>query len=388
MLVKKNYRVTLNYIVIAVTTNKTYMNWTLIHTYLAEECTEEERRYFERWLNEDTHNRDFFLTVQRIWDVAPKQALSGVHLEESIKDDDSAWREFAENNIEPSSFENRFYQSSRDRSKRYNSIRQRKKLFQKPLYYTAAAVLLLIAVLFTFPPDINQESPQIIKHEYVSQEGEHITLKLNDGTTVTLNENSRIVIDDSFTTEKRKVYLDGEAFFEVTHDPQNPFKVALKNAQLKVLGTKFNVKSRPSFQTIQVAVIEGKVSLKTTERTNEAGVILTKGNLGVYNLRTDNFTIEHTLAANYISWMTGRLIFQNSSLLDVSRQLERLYGINIEFAASTLKNRRLSAILERKEVDVVLSVIARTLQIDYSIDNKNNVIWQSDKRLEKEINLH
>src|SRR5699024_10003697 len=115
--------------------------------------------------------------------------------------------------------------------------------------------------------------------------------------------------------------------------------------------------------------------LESADVNKQSGIILTKNKLGLYDPLSGEFKIENTNATNFINWMTGRLVFKNNSLLKVSRQLEHLYDIKIEFANSKLKRSRLNANLENQDVIAVLNIIAKTLDLDYSMENCL-VTWQ------------
>lgn len=352
------------------------MTWNFIHKYLANECSRKERLQFERWLEEDSKNRDFFQSVKKVWDVSPQQALNAVQLETLIKDDDAAWKQFKTNH--QGIFQDDYLTDKPNIavSDKYQNLWQRRKKFQYRLVYAAAAIALLIAAIFIFQSNSLHLPVKKVSHTYISEAGEHIKLQLSDGTHITLNENSKLTVYNNFT-KQRRVLLKGEAFFEVSHDADHPFTIKANSAVVKDLGTKFDVKTDSVSNKVRVAVIEGKVSLKGSGVNNKTGIILTKNELGIYNVRTGSFLKEHTRAKNFLSWYTRKLIFRNNSLLEVSKQLEYLYDVKIVFAKDKLKRRRLSANLDKNDLKSVLNVISKTLKINYSINN-NIIIWKNN----------
>src|SRR5699024_5125327 len=122
-----------------------------------------------------------------------------------------------------------------------------------------------------------------------------------------------------------------EAYFEVTSDPSHPFVVHANGSTVEVLGTKFNIKANSDADNVQVAVMEGKVSLKKNGARDSASALLTRNNFGLLDLDDSKITIEQVHADNYLSWATNRLVYTGQTLAQVSRELERLYDAEMEF---------------------------------------------------------
>src|SRR5699024_6789858 len=169
---------------------------------------------------------------------------------------------------------------------------------------------------------------------------------------------------------KRVVTLEGEAYFEVAEDPEHPFVVHANGSTLEVLGTKFNVKAANSADNVQVAVMEGKVSLTEEGAEEAASALLTRNNFGLLDLDGGSITIEQVHAANYKSWATNRLVYSGESLAKVSRQLERLYNVKISFATADLKKMKLTADFERNDLETTITTIANTFDIRYRINGQ------------------
>lgn len=346
------------------------MDLELIHKYLADECSEEQRKAIEQWINKNEHNRQHFLRVKKIWQ-APLQEPVEVSLDDAINLD-SEWNELEQKMS--SSGKN---SKADERTTSHDHFKHRNKLDLKPAFSTAAAIILMAICGWWIYPDL-QKSPEPPKKEVISKANHHTRFELSDGTRVTLNASSRVRLPEKFTGDQRKIFMEGEAFFEVTSDSLHPFIVEVNGARIKVLGTKFNVKAPAASEEIQVAVQEGKVLVQNEEQEDGANIVLTKGNLGVYNIKTENFVVEKTRISNYLSWMTGRLVFKNKALLEVSRQLERLYDVEIQFEDEVLKSRKLSADFEKKSLKPTLDIISATLGIAYQI-SENTVVWQANQ---------
>jgi ferric-dicitrate binding protein FerR (iron transport regulator) len=208
---------------------------------------------------------------------------------------------------------------------------------------------------------------------YVTAPGQQKVFSLSDGIRIRLAENSTLTVPTHFT-QNRTLTLKGEAYFQVTHDADHPFVVNANGAVIKDLGTKFNIKTDSSANAVEVAVIEGRVKLKKKGKHHQTSAILTHNHFGVLNLSNGQITIEEGNVKNYLSWMTGRLVFRGEPLGRISRQLQRLYNVEIHFQSDQLKKIRLTANYGKTNLKTVLKLIARTLDIRFKM-NGRQVIW-------------
>lgn len=294
-------------------------------------------------------------------------------------------REFLENDFE--NHRQRIGESKRSSLKEdidskavFNRIQSDKKKKRRRNFWTVALVASFLLIAFCFSAvlywgGINTESSQDLAKDplvYTTTHDQHKVLGLADGTTVRLNENSKLVVPQE-NSKKRIVRLTGEAYFEVAHNSGRPFIVNTEYSSIEVLGTKFNVKADTLAGNVEVAVTEGKVSLKK-ERTNDVGAILTKNHFGILDTRSNDITIEEANVDNYMSWIDNRLAFNGESLFEISRQLERLYDVEIQFKNERLKSLNLTADFERSSLTQVLTVIANTLEINYRTE-EDRVTW-------------
>lgn len=219
-----------------------------------------------------------------------------------------------------------------------------------------------------------KDSTEPVTLKYSTQANQQKIVTLDEGTTIRLNENSSLSIPKTLTDDKRQVELRGEAYFKVTHDPEHPFVVKTIGSRIRVLGTKFNVKSGTIQNNVEVAVIEGKVALASASSENVAKAVLSRNNFGTLRLSDSQITIEEVNTRNYISWIHKRLKFSGENLQNVSQQLERLYDVEITFETSSLKKLNLTADIEKDNLSKVLTTIAKTFDISYRIDGKK-IIW-------------
>jgi transmembrane sensor len=182
-------------------------------------------------------------------------------------------------------------------------------------------------------------------------------LTLPDGSQVWLNRNSRLTYPATFTDSSRQVTLVGEAFFDVTHNPIQPFRVRAGAIQVRVLGTSFNV--RAIGDSVRVAVRSGRVQVSATHQA----VVLLPNQEATYVAQADTFRPTIPLNTNRLAYQTGRLSFANASLAEVVQTLHEVYAVDISLENPALANCRLTADFGSEPVDAVLAVVAETLAL-------------------------
>ena len=201
---------------------------------------------------------------------------------------------------------------------------------------------------------------QVIKTINTSN-NEKLEIVLADGSIVNLNSGSKLEYYENFEEDKREVKLEGEAFFSVKKDGR-PFIINTKNAITKVLGTKFNIWARA--EETRVIVKEGKVSLAENVNNNE--VILTKDELS--KVIKNNKPIEPVkIDSEYmLGWLNGKIVFNNTPLSEITKELERNYNIKIELASPEINEISLTGTFENEKIDTVLTKICLALSLKYS----------------------
>lgn len=243
------------------------------------------------------------------------------------------------------------------------------------------AVILFVAGVFSLVtyhlgqdsrPDEAGQTADLIN--YTTAENQQMLFSLPDGSKIRLNENSTLVVSEMTKKGTRDVYLTGEAYFEVYRNEPQPFVVHTEGADVVVLGTKFNVRAQQPDGHVQVAVLEGRVSLQSTGVEEPVSVLLAKNDFGLLNLGNNQITIEKAKVENYLSWMNRRLVYSGESLKQVSRQLENLFNLEIGFGAEDLSELKLTADFEKGSFESVIETIAKTFGIRYRIDG-NKVTW-------------
>ncbi len=190
---------------------------------------------------------------------------------------------------------------------------------------------------------------------------------LPDGTTGWLNSNSSVKYKGNFISD-RKITLSGEAFFDVYKDKKRPFKVNTNDVLVRVLGTRFSIASYENEQNVEVVLEEGKLEVQDKEMSKT--LLLKPNDLVVYDKAQKNFSSQVVQPQKYVSWTEGKLVFRNDPLDVIARRLERWYNIEVEVNVPDTEDLRLRATFIDESLEEVLSLLKRSLPINYIIENR------------------
>lgn len=223
----------------------------------------------------------------------------------------------------------------------------------------AAAAVLLLALLvpLLWAPAANQ--PELL----VTAGGEEIQeVVLEDGTRVSLNANSRLSYPEEFGPHERRVYLRGEAWFEVEAQGGRPFYVETEDLLVKVVGTAFNVRSWPEQSGVSVEVGSGRVEVHSGLEGNEH-ILLQRGEGLVFHRSTKQLE-QVPLNRNYLAWKTGQLNFEDTPLSEVLQTLERTYQRPITADHPTIFEEKLGGSFSHQSFEHVVEVLCTTFQLE------------------------
>jgi Fe2+-dicitrate sensor, membrane component len=187
------------------------------------------------------------------------------------------------------------------------------------------------------------EGTMLLNHVIETPLSGQYKLTLTDGTQVWLNAGSRLSFPSRFKENERLVILEGEAFFDVRRMPEKPFKIAVKQQVVTVLGTSFNINAYPNEPDVKTTLVEG--SLKVTAG-NQSKIIKPGQQLSV----SDNLqmSVNNVLVDDDIAWKLGYFSFRSDNSMVVLRQLERWYNIHIVLSEAAKKELKLIGKIDRK----------------------------------------
>lgn len=248
---------------------------------------------------------------------------------------------------------------------------------QYPWMRVAAMVGLLILVGVFARQFISPPADAPVYQEYVAERGERKNVTLEDGTTVELNVASRLRVLEVFDAERREVTLEGEAFFDVAHDPDRPFLIRSGDAIVQVLGTAFSIEAYPEEDQVTVVVTEGRVSLRAATQPEVGATVLTPGDLGQLAVHATEVTRQRVDTNDYLGWRQGVLLFRGTPLSAVARQLARWHDVNFTFEDEQLAALRLDATFEDQPLSEILDTIVAALDISYQIEGQQITFMKS-----------
>jgi ferric-dicitrate binding protein FerR (iron transport regulator) len=251
-----------------------------------------------------------------------------------------------------------------------------RKLLAIPLFRFAAAVVvgaaLLVAGYITFFS--SPASPTLVEVSAPAQSVNSVVLP--DGTEVNLNSNTHLSYPKKFAAGCREVTIAGEAFFEVKPDKHKPFIIHAGDAQIKVLGTSFNVNAYPEEKKIEVIVETGKVQVtnSTLPTIENHELILAPGDKGTLDCANHALLKTTNLNPNFLAWKTHDLYFKSTSLAEVISDLEKTYKIKIRLADPGLNGLLLTAHFNHYPLDFVLNVIETTFNLEVQYESGQYIL--------------
>jgi len=178
--------------------------------------------------------------------------------------------------------------------------------------------------------------------------GKQSKIVLADHTEVWLNAGSRLVYPTVFEGDRRKVQLQGEAFFRVSKDKSKPFFVETTSSNIKVLGTSFNVKAYPDEKVEETVLVEGSVSLKQGKTIFGKDIMLKPEQRVVVDGTDNSYSISKVDTRDYTSWIDGLFVFRDESLPSVLMRISRFYNLEIKWM-NDAENRKISGKLDLKD---------------------------------------
>lgn len=220
-------------------------------------------------------------------------------------------------------------------------------------------------------------SEKLAYNELIVPYGKIFDLVLSDGTKIKLNVGSSIKYPVQFIKGKeRKVFLVGEAYFDVTKDTEHPFIVNANDINVRVLGTQFNISSYPEDEQVNTVLVEGAIGLysKGEKYNTETAIFLKPGFEAVWNKKDRNISINKADISVHTAWIDGKLIFKDLPFKIIRKKLERKYNISIINNNLLLDENTFNAVFDIETIEEVMEVLDRNFGIKYEIKNNQIII--------------
>lgn len=319
--------------------------------YLTGSALLTEKKNFEAWLRESGEHRKQYEELKKYWELTGK-----VYYDEE-PDKPAAW--------------SRIYKVTIGKTET-NRIRMRhRQYFIRAL--AAASILISFGILFKIAVDFGY----IGKGKLISYAATNSIRKiiLSDSTVIWLNKNSKLEAPPKFYGRRRKVYLQGEAFFKVKRNPERPFQITAKNTLTEVLGTSFDIRAFTGEVATTVYVATGKVAFSPLNDATKK-ILLTPGMKGYYKNGDQQPVSLSNTNNNYLAWKTKELNFHNMPLTEVCQTLGEYYKITIKADPEKAKDYLFTGDFRDLPMDQVFNIIATTLDIKFEKDgNQIKVVF-------------
>lgn len=265
----------------------------LYQLYLSNSCTAEELKLFFELLEKRRDDQEIMALMSDTWDqtaLSPEQGLTPPFLPQKVKTV-KLWRRLV----------------------------------------SAAAVLLILSGLYLYRSDLSELVAPSPAQQLLSAAAERKQVSLPDGTKVWLSPNSKLTYPDKFEGSARRVTLEGEAFFEVTHDSSHPFIIKSGQLSTTVLGTSFNVSAYTQQNTINVTLVTGKVAVALNgQNTTRRDTITANQRIIVDKAASSISKVDYPDAAAFLNKRLGLYEYRGAALQEVIGDLENQYGIKIK----------------------------------------------------------
>jgi len=336
----------------------------LLDRFLAGECSAAEAERVRRWLAGWPLEGRYLDAIRDA--LERRNSLLGGGL-----DTNTAWTRLARDTVNAERNADRVPPPLRLTSQVFEPRRGIRRVLASPWLRAAVLVaaigagLLLIDWTPTAPPSAVGAAPPRIR-EYATVRGQRSEFRLRDGTRVMLAPDSRLGGPADFAVAARELTLQGQAYFDVTHDERKPFTVRAGNALARDLGTRFVVRAYPGAHAVQVVVAEGKVQLGSVDRPADGRPILVRGDVG----RLDTAGVVATARTNVsaaLAWTRGELVFVDTPLSEIAVELGRWYDLDIRVDGAALKQKRLTMRIGNDPAPVALDAVGLLVGARYEI---------------------
>jgi ferric-dicitrate binding protein FerR (iron transport regulator) len=226
-----------------------------------------------------------------------------------------------------------------------------------------------IMYLYMSRNESSTSSPLVVAVE----RGQKANITLPDGSRVWLNSQSKLTYTADFNISQRELLLDGEAYFEVAHNPEKPFIVKSKDMAVEALGTAFGVKAYSEDNMITSILMRGKVRVTTPAGEN---ILLPNERILYDKAKHEVVKSEVANATDFTGWIHNELRFENESLEEIGKNIHRVYNVEIIFASEKLKYIRYTGTINNNSLESVLNIISLTSPITFNIDSQKVTFYE------------
>ena len=325
----------------------------IILHYLQGSITEDEMRTLNRWLSESHENKQLFYALKNVYALRKgglfpekeEMKQSWMRLHKKMKATGTVWH------IPP----------------------QKIRKFYIGLLRYAAVGLLFVLLTLGIQYLVQTDKPVEYVELNVESTPSMSRLQLPDGTKVVLNASTKFTFPDRFEGNVREVFLDGEAFFEVTNNKEVPFVVRTDRQRITVLGTVFNVMDYSSDDYAVTTLVSGSVTIQPHSETEEPGKVhlLKPNQQAFFNKTSSEIVLSNVKVDLTRMWVNKIYHFYDEPIFRIMQRLEKFYGVRIIITDETLKNEKYTGTFPMdKKIEEILQIINNyNRNITYTINN-------------------
>ncbi|NJK97629.1 MAG: DUF4974 domain-containing protein [Bacteroidales bacterium] len=216
-----------------------------------------------------------------------------------------------------------------------------------------------------------QTTEAVVEYNQITvPKGHAYQITLTDGTKVWLNSFSRFIYPLNFTGKERLVKLEGEGYFEVAPNAGQPFIVKTSHVDIRVLGTKFNVFCYANDDIIETTLVEGSVSINPNAKANKTKpLVLAPNQKAGFNKSISSIQVTKNIDTEYYTaWKDGYFKYYNEPFIKIVSQLERNYGIKVDYNPNDFENLNITGKLQRQEsTEDLFKALSILIPIEYEI---------------------
>jgi len=328
----------------------------LITKKLSGELSPEEERYFQEEIRRDPDKKALVEEYLKIWNSVGSRSQSASY------DLDAEWDMirtklpgYGPDQGEPQMVKKRFVRSRPAKIRTGQSRRL--------VYYTFRIAAILVVGLLLSLSWIYVS--RMAGMEKVVAKNDPVEVVLDDGSHLTVNRHSTIRYKRKFMAEERKVFLSGEAWFEVARDTSRPFVVDAGAAMVEVLGTSFNVNAYKENSVVEISVESGLVAM-SAKKDQQDLIVMKAGSGGTYHKAQKELKLLTSANPNNTAWRTRELFFEGSTLQEVAELVNRVYGSKLVIATPELSACEITVTFKDQSLEAILTVLEMTLDLDIS----------------------
>lgn len=224
----------------------------------------------------------------------------------------------------------------------------------------------------------DETDTKLVFNELTVPYGKRFKVSLSDGTNVFLNAGTKLRYPKEFgNTGKREVFLEGEAYFNVTPSTRQPFIVNTEDMNVQVLGTRFNVSSYKNENNTSATLVEGSVAVYESDGDFDPhdSILIAPGQQASYE--DGIFAVNEVNVSKHIAWTQGKLYFEDDRFENIVKELERHYNISITNNFTQLNKVRYYGTFDHETIIQVLNTFKKNTNFDYKINGRNILITKN-----------